>query len=211
MFVNKQWFDFYLSLIYNTISIDSTTTDAKVNKILFSSFSVGKYVKNITFKSFYIAGCLKDLDIASDCLSLLMKHTPNVKKVAFASDKIFDSAAWTYFSTIIISNEYWKLHVLPEPLENELSFADQYYVCAFHFRYDLKILNISLGMIGVRNYCCLIDFSAVETLIIGKGVLDSFNGLDLILSHLPKLKVLTVQFSAIAWYHIGSKKLTSIV
>ncbi|KAG2236344.1 hypothetical protein INT48_001408 [Thamnidium elegans] len=126
---------------------------------------------------------------------MLMKRTPNVEKVAFTSNKTSDSTAWTYFSTIIISNEYWKLHVLPEPTGNNLAFPTQYYLCAYHLRYSLKRLNISLGMIGARSYHCLRDFTAVETLSIGKGILIDLYGLDLILVHLPQLKVLTAHFS----------------
>ncbi|GAA5813870.1 hypothetical protein MFLAVUS_007357 [Mucor flavus] len=191
MFVNKQWFKLYLSLIYNTISIDSATTDNKVDKILFSRFNVGEYVKNITFESFYVADSIEELDIASDCLSMLMKRTPNVKEVAFASG----NTEWAYFSAIIISNEYWRLHVLPELIGENLSFSAQYYLCAYHMRDSLKKLTITLGMIGPRNYRYLMDFTAVETLCIGKGILASLYGLDLLLPYLPKLKALTAHFS----------------
>ncbi|KAI9266175.1 hypothetical protein EDC94DRAFT_582818 [Helicostylum pulchrum] len=202
MFVNKQWFNIYLSLTYNTISIDSATTDNKVDKILFSPFDVGKYVKNITFKSFHIASTMEELskieglDIASDCLGMLMKRTPNVENVAFASDKTFDYIHWTYFSVIIMSNEYWRLHCLPELVGNKPALSAQYYLCAYHMRYYLKRLNLSVGMIGPRNYHCLTDFSAVETLNIRKGILADLYGLEMIVPHVTKLKALTVEFSS---------------
>lgn len=111
-----------------------------------------------------------------------------------------------YFSAIIISNDYWKLHVLPEPIGTDCSFSTQYYLCAYHMRDSLKKLNITLGMIGPRNYHSLKDFTAVETLSIGKGILAGLYGLDLLLPHLPKLKALTARFSNHHLDSLQSKK-----
>ncbi|KAI9356428.1 hypothetical protein BD770DRAFT_390215 [Pilaira anomala] len=194
MFTNKKWFNFYLSQIYNTISIDLSTEDKKVDKILFSNFEVGIWVKKITFETFQPPDDIDKLDLTNDCLSMLIKHTPNVEEVQFAADKDLNDMIWTYFSTVLINTGYWKLRVLPEAVKNNLSYSAYYYLCAYYSRTTLRELYLSFAMVSSLNFRCLKEFKTLETLEIDINVINNLNDLYQLLQYTPNLKEATVKF-----------------
>ncbi|KAI9334195.1 hypothetical protein BD770DRAFT_402547 [Pilaira anomala] len=198
MFVNKKWFNYYLSQGYHSIKIDLSNNrqDIKLNQImLLSGLNVGRWVKKITFGGFSKVNDFTNYYIPGDKLSLLMKSTPNVEEVYFSKSQTFDITAWTYFSVILLENDDWKLRVLPKPIDGVLC-SSVYYVCALHSRHTLKSLYLTPGMLSKSSYECLKEFTALETLHLEKGFLNSFNQLDMMLRNLTNIKEIVIDFGS---------------
>lgn len=188
MFVCKRWFNYYLSQAYHSVSINLENEDKKYNQIIFPGLDVGKWVKQINFKGFPSIDddSFLESNLPNEALTLLMKRTPNVEKIDFTG------IGWIYFSVIFLSNMYWNLRILPEP--DKLRFSAMYYACAYHSRRSLRKLTLLPGMVNISNNSTIKEFSALKTLQFGKGALNSFNELDIVLRNLPSLKEIIIEF-----------------
>ncbi|KAI9356426.1 hypothetical protein BD770DRAFT_411341 [Pilaira anomala] len=195
MFVNKNWFTFFLSQAYHSISIDLNTNDKKVTKILSSSFDPGKWVRRITFMKIIPPNDMKRLDMLNDPFIQLMKQTPNVKEIQFANDRNLGYMAWTYLSVVLMRTSYWKLHVLPKSGEENLAYSAYYYLCAYHLRNTLKKSYLSVGMVGALDFGFLKEFKTLEMLELDSNLVYNLNDLHLLLRQIPSLKEIVVRFA----------------
>lgn len=218
MFVNKKCFNFYLSITFNTISIDLNMKDKKMDKIISSSFNPGRWVKHINFNRLDPPKNLDQLDEQNDCLMLLMKHTPNVEEIQFSHVDILNNQAWSYFSMVfpkaeempflhsdrlnwsylsmvLLKTNCWKLRVLPTLGKDKITCAPYYYSCAYRMRHTLEKMDLTIGMLGELDFECLNKFKALKTLAVDEKIVNNFDDLDLILEHTSNLTTLTVNFA----------------
>lgn len=195
MFVNKNWFTFFLSQAYHSIAIDLNTNDKKVTKILSSSFGPGKWVRRITFMKIIPPNNMKRLDMLNDLFIRLMKQTPNVKEIQFANNENLGYMAWTYLSVVLMRTNYWKLHVLPKSGEENMAYSAYYYLCAYHLRNTLKKSYLSAGMVGALDFGFLKEFKTLEMLELDSDLVYDLNDLHLLLRQIPSLREIIVRFA----------------
>ncbi|KAG2204842.1 hypothetical protein INT47_004117 [Mucor saturninus] len=193
MAVNKQWYNFYLSKRFKTVSLALRSTNATLMQILTSPFQPGQWTKTITFVEINTVPDLDSIDYDQDLLDRLMKETPNVKVVRFA-EKV---RAWAYFLHIL-KNNHWQLRKIPVTWDKCL--APFYYECAHHVRNTLETLQINeYKFLSDLNFSFLKEFIALNRLYIDDGLIGSPLGLNSILQHTSgTLSMLNVEFPGVS-------------
>lgn len=194
MTVNKQWYNYYLSRLFKTVSLRLDSSNLKLDQIATSPFKPGQWTTCIKFITFKAPADLDNIDIAEDYLDLLIRNTPHVQKVKFIWSEKVNVQDWAYFSIILLKNDNWKLRIFPETWNNQLISSAFYYNCAYHVRYTLEKLNLTLGMIAATNFNCLKEFTALTCLDIDKNILKDVYGLDSVLQYIPSLEEIDVDF-----------------
>lgn len=175
MFVNICWFTFYLSKVYDAIRT-SLGNETFVDKILYSSFDIGKYVKHVHLSNIKKHKKLYELYVHSDHLGMIMKKTPNVDEVSLfrtvsqANGRLIDKD-WLYFSVVLINTNCWNLKFLPTLGE------DNIYSAAYYSRHALERLELFFGMFGSHDFNCLKEFRSLKTLEVHKNLINGLNGL----------------------------------
>lgn len=195
MFVSERWFTFYLSQVYSTIRTSIVNSEPTVQKILNSSFEIGKYVKCVHLSDIRKPVDLYELHIHNDLLGMITQKTPNVRKVClFQIKKDWIYKDWLYFSIVLISANCWRLQFLPDFQENYMASAHYYYLCAHYSCHTLKKLELTYEMLKSKDTSVLKEFTVLETLEVHKGVVNGLNDLESLLQFTPTTQELTVRF-----------------
>lgn len=209
--VNKKWYNEFLRIKYWEVSLPLNLDNIIFNNITNSKFEPGKYIKSMIFRSITPTAHLKDPTLfTGNPFQVLINKCPFLKHIALPAsmDSLYSEQSLTYILQALEDTNTWNLHSLSVNTKSGFVSYDvaeiEYFNCQQHFQHSLRCLRLRKGMVTEEDFDWsedfewLQEFKNLETLIVGRNIVENLEDCCDMIDNLRQLEKLTVHFAPLS-------------